>query len=437
MLRIALLALAVVVLSVVPGDAQTATYYLRKSASPVAIPGGTTSFVLDTAAPVATTPVAQSMSVPKGTTVVLPTFFIPTLAAPVTLGLDFDVVAHVSANLSMNKCAILGATIGHVDAGGTQTAIARGTLYFVSVPQGGAGGTTGFVAADVPVTVGCDRPTDDVTLQAGESLAVTLTITNGCKANRTVSVAYDATVAPGSASFSPTLPPDEVFLRACYAKCQQATSKTTAKFLGLKNRCVLRCQGDARKGLVPLNDCYPPYGGATSSCVADPLKGVEAKATASISKICTVSGRCPACYSGGDCTTHTADVVQTFEGAFDSFVPGIYCEPATTATGKCMDATAKSLWKFYASREKCFDKCFSNEAKGIVAPNACNPPATDPVVTACAELVATRARASIDKACFLSTGAVPACWSSITASQWVQLMGIASDGFIPGIYCAL
>src|SRR5262249_12962912 len=147
------------------------------------------------------------------------------------------------------------------------------------VPQGGAGGTVGFVARDIPVSVGCDRPTEDVTILAGESIAVTVTVTNVCKANRTVFLAYDATTAPTAANFAPTQPPDDVFLRACFAKCQLATSKATSKFFAAKNKCVVKCQGLYRKGLGSQSDCLAPYSGVTLACITDSLRGVEAKTT--------------------------------------------------------------------------------------------------------------------------------------------------------------
>jgi len=436
MRKVVLLAGVIVALAATT-RAQTVTYYLHKSASPVAIPGGTTVFTLDEVAPSAPGPVAETVSAPKGTTPTFPTFVAPTFAAPVTLGMDFDVVAYVSANLSMNNCAFFGATIDRVDAAGVRFPIARGTAR-ASVPQGSFGGTVGFAAVTIPVGVGCDRPTDDVTFEAGESVAVTVTVTNACKANRSVSLAYDATSAQAFASFSPTLPPDEVFFRACFNKCQLGLSKAVAKFLIYKNKCVMKCQANARKGLVSVNDCYPPYAGTTAYCVADPLRGVEAKALASIQKACVQPGRCPPCYTGGDCTTHSVDVVQNFEGALDSFVPGIYCDPAITAPKqvKCLDNTAKALWKLYASRSKCYDTCYGNESKSRVAPNSCNPPATDPGTMICLDVARQKAAAAIDKLC-APADAQPSCGGEPypTGSAWANLMAVAVDSFVPSTYC--
>jgi hypothetical protein len=432
MRRIALVMGIVAVLGT-SAAAQTVTLYLHKSPVPVAVPGGTTTFVLDANPPTATTPVVESLSVSKTLTQAFPTFIAPTFAAPATLGLDFDVDVHLSANLAMNGCAVLGATIERVDTAGLRTVVARGTLV-ATVPQGGSGGTVGYSLQDISVSIGCDRPTDDVTIQAGESIAVTVNVMNACKANRTLFLAYDATVAAGDATFSPTLPPDEVFLRACFAKCQQGTSKAIARFVTAKNKCVLKCESNARRGFTSFTECYPPYSGATLACITDPLKGAETKAAASIRKYCPAPGRCPPCYSGGNCVAHADLTVATIESGFDSFVPGIYCENTTVSgIGKCMDGNAKALYKLFASEEKCYDKCFKNEARGLAAPNSCLPLPTDPPTATCLLVAQNKAVAAINTACFLATP--PACYDSITAAAWVNLMSIFVATQIPQTYC--
>src|SRR4029079_2596231 len=125
MRKVVLLAGAFVALAAT-ARAQTVTYYLHKSASPVAVPGGTTIFTMDEVAPAAGSPVAETVSAPKGSVQSFPTFIAPTFAAPATLGMDFDVVVYESANLSMNNCALFAAQIDRVDASGTRFALARG-----------------------------------------------------------------------------------------------------------------------------------------------------------------------------------------------------------------------------------------------------------------------------------------------------------------------
>ncbi len=435
--RTALVIAAIIALATTAsGQTPTTTWYLHESGSPVSVPGGTTTFVLDENTPVASTPVAEMVIVPKGTTQSFPTFIAPAFAAPTTLGLDLDMQVHVSANLSMNDCAIFQALIQRVSDLGVRSFLAQGTLR-TTVPQGGSGGTVGFGLRDIPLSVGCDRPTEDVTIQAGESIAVTVSVTNVCRANRSVFLAYDSTTAPTAAVLGPTPPPDPVFVRACFVKCQLATSKATAKFFAAKNKCVTKCQQSYRKGIGTLSDCYAPYGGITLTCITDPLKGAEAKATVAIQKACNAPGRCPPCYNDGDCTEFSLDWVQNVEGQLDSFVPGIYCDPTTDkALGKCMDNAAKVLWKYSASRAKCYDKCFGNEIKGLVPAGSCDPEPSDPATVACQTVAQSKATAGVNKACG-DIGANPMCgpFPYPTGADWSNLMSIALDGNVPQVYC--
>ncbi len=436
MRTIAMLAASVVVLATTT-SAQTVTYYMHKSGSSVGVPGGSTNIVIDENAPVGSTPVTEAASVSKGVTIAFPTFIAPTFATDTTLGLDFDVTVHVSSNLAMNNnCAILRALIEHVDSGGARTFLAQGTVL-AGIPQGGANGTVGFQARNIPVSVGCDRPQEDVTVHAGESIAVTVSVTNACKANRTVWLAYDSTSAPSTASFSPTLPPDDVFIRACFARCQHATATATVKFFTAKHKCVVRCEANYRKGIGSSSDCLAPYAGLTATCITDPLKGAEAKASLAIRKACNLTGRCPTCYAGGDCTTFADDWVLNIEGQLDSFVPGIWCDPTTDPpVGKCMDYTGNAIWKYYGARQKCYDKCFTNEAKGLVAADSCNAPASDPVTVACIGIAASKATAAIDKYC-ADSGVAPSCGDSYpSGANWTSLASIASDDNMPLLYCA-
>lgn len=417
--------------------ASASTFYLHQTGSPVAVPGGTTTFILDENAPVAGTPVAASVSVPKKTQATLPTFIAPAFAAPATLGLDFNVVVHVSANLAMNACGGVSATIEKVDSGGGRSPLASGSVD-MTIPQGGGGGTTGFAPATVGFSLTCASPTQDASIAAGESIAVTISVTNNCKANRTVFLAYDSTTAPGSATFDPLPPPDPIFLRACFSKCQLATSKATAKFYGAKSKCVLKCQISARKGLVPFTDCDAPYAGATAACVANPFNGAETKATASILKVCTQPGRCPTCY--GDCNEFGFDIVNIYETLIDGLMPTVFCDPTSDKEPfKCMSSVSSLLSKFMAGKAKCYDRCFANEIKGIAAPGSCLPPAVDQLTGLCISRIEDRTRLGVDKYCFTPPAMAPGCYPSSglgTGLDWVDLAEGMEDSIIPGIYCA-
>jgi len=401
----------------------------------VPVPGGTTTFVLDGTAPVAAIPVADSASVPKTTSASFPTFIAETFASPTTIGLYFDVVVHLSANLSMNSCADVSATVERVDTAGVRSLLGSGGTQ-TSIPQGGGGGTTGFAPVSIQLTQDCAAPIEDVTIGAGESIAVTVSVTNRCNANRTVFLAYDATSAPSSATFAPLPPPDPVFLRNCFAKCQLATSKATAKFFGTKTKCIIKCELNARKGYTPFSDCFAPYAGATNTCITDPLKGAESKTEIAIRKVCTDPGRCPTCYSDGNCNDYAIDAVQNFEGVIDSFIPGFYCENTTDKpTAKCQDTTVKTLAKLYASTGKCYDKCFKNERNEYIPEGSCEPPSSDPATDQCISYAQTKAIAAVNKGCFVAPAVAPACWGSIPAADWVNLLSIVSDGTFPEFYC--
>lgn len=433
--RVALLTVGALAVLGTTALAQTSTFYLHETPSPVPVPGGTTTFVLDENPPVATTPDTESRSVSKKTTALFPTFIAPAFAAPAVVGLDFDLVIHLSANLSMNNCAVIAASLARVDSGGAQTFLVNGNVQ-TSLPQGGGGGTTGFAPVTISFIPTCGGPLDDPTIAAGESIAVSISVFNACNANRTVFLASDATTAPGNVTLAPLAPPDPIFLRNCFAKCQLGNSKAGVKFAGAKAKCVMKCVAGARKGYNPYADCYAPYGGATATCILDPLKGSEAKAATSIIKSCTGPGRCPSCYEGGDCDAYAPDQVQNLEGQLDSFVPGVYCEETTDlGKAKCMDGNIKGLTRLLAARSKCYDKCFAGERKGVVVAGSCAPPATDPATATCLDVANAKAIAALDKVCYLAPAFTPACYDFISAATWVNLGSLWNDGNIPGIYC--
>src|SRR4029453_6942333 len=83
----------------------TFTGFLRKSPAAVTGPGGTTTFVLDPAAPVASSPIAESVSVVKNTSAALPAFTAPTFTENTTLPIKVGPPVHLPANLGMGPCA--------------------------------------------------------------------------------------------------------------------------------------------------------------------------------------------------------------------------------------------------------------------------------------------------------------------------------------------
>lgn len=226
-------------------------------------------------------------------------------------------------------------------------------------------------------------------------------------------------------------------------KCQVGVSKAGSKFVGSKTKCASKCIGNAGKAIEPYSDCFAPYGGVTATCIADPLKGAEAKFTAAIRKACDPTFKpgtdCPECYSGGDCTQESADRVANIEGQVDSFGPGVFCEQPGADAGetKCELNTAKNLAKLVGSVNKCYDKCNGNARKGLFAQSNCVPPASDPATQACISGADNKAILGVDKLC-ATAGQIPDCTvpdDYPNGASWVNLVEIAISGNVPGTYC--
>jgi hypothetical protein len=242
-------------------------------------------------------------------------------------------------------------------------------------------------------------------------------------------------------------------------KCQEAQSKAGVKFVSAKAKCVEKCIKGARK-VPPTNpeaDCFPPFGGATLTCIADPIKGAEIKAIQSIDKKCVEVApktECPECYAarggGGPlCTGHGADVVvgglvnppaPSLEAQVDAF-GFVYCNdnPNTAAEDKCQVSLAKALVKFVGCKNKCYDKCEKAMCKGTIPPGSCSPPLPSDLKTAECLFHATKgceakAVGACQKACILPPADAPECYA-FTCSSIVALVESAVDGNIGSNYC--
>jgi hypothetical protein len=240
-------------------------------------------------------------------------------------------------------------------------------------------------------------------------------------------------------------------------KCQTTQSKAGVKFTGCKAKCVAKCIAGARK-VPPLNpeaDCFPPFGGATLTCIADPIKGCEAKGIAAINKGCRaiVPSACPECYSarggGPDCEGHAEDVIvdglsnpssASLETQIDAF-GFVFCNdnPNTAAEDKCQQSLAKALVKFVGCKNKCYDKCNGAQHKGTIPPGSCTPPLpTDGATQICLfdsiKGCETKAIAACNKACITPPADAPECYG-FSCSSIVALVETAIDGNIPSNYC--
>lgn len=239
----------------------------------------------------------------------------------------------------------------------------------------------------------------------------------------------------GIASAAGTLTADEF-------KAQAAFGKAGAKFTDAKTKCVSKCIATAVKLATPQANCLAPAyaDAAVNLCIFDAVKGAEAKAQAAMVKAGLKD--CPECYSGGNCSAQAATIVAALESQIDPFGPLVFCDPAPVAatTLKCELAVSKSLTKYVAARQKCYDKCQANAFKGIGTASACLPPATDAATIACLSdpVKGTEAKTAlaIDKACTLKASN-PACYvpSFDTGAEWASLVAVAIDGNQATTYC--
>jgi hypothetical protein len=218
-------------------------------------------------------------------------------------------------------------------------------------------------------------------------------------------------------------------------KCQNGTATAFAKLLAARAKCLTNCYQDLRDGSVPATDCAPPaFGGGTASCLRDAVQGVEAKALATLAKVCAKD--CPECYANGDCTAKADSVVSAAAAATDSqLVPFLYCgmQSALTAIeAKCQDSTMKRVTKLAGSLAKCAVKCKAQEAAGKVPAGSCAPPAADPATSNCIQVVQGKASAAIDKACSVER---PACYPRFAGLLFAGLTTTVAEGQSGPTYC--
>lgn len=181
-----------------PAPAPAQQLFLRFSAAPVAVPGGSTSFYLDGTAPVAATATVATLQLTTGESGALPTFTAPAFAATTELAPNVVVTLDLSANHTIKRCADVELTLSRIDPGGAATPIGTGAVRSATLPASKQGGAVGFAEIEVAILLGADR-----TIAAGESVALSATVTNVCSSNRGVRLAYDGTGAQSRADLFP------------------------------------------------------------------------------------------------------------------------------------------------------------------------------------------------------------------------------------------
>ena len=224
-------------------------------------------------------------------------------------------------------------------------------------------------------------------------------------------------------------------------KCEAGTSKSLAKFVNAKRRCIQKCLKGGRKNGGPYAECGAPYGGATAGCIQDAEKGAEAKARARNARAC--AKECPACYDAGGNCPDGAGFVAAVETNVDQTDPLVHCLEAagltpTKAEAKCEDGVAKHLAKFAGSKGKCYDKCVDREFKGKIPAGSCTAGSpSDPDTQACIQAAEDKAAGKIDDVCEPS-GATPACYppERDSGADWVGVVENLVDAQTPLVYCS-
>jgi hypothetical protein len=229
-------------------------------------------------------------------------------------------------------------------------------------------------------------------------------------------------------------------------KCMGKTSKAGSKFIASKAKCVTKCIQTIWKGIGDPSDCFAPYGGSTLVCIADSLKGVEAKFALAIRGACDPTFKlgtaCPSCYSGGDCgpSGEALDRVANFENQIDSFFPGLYCQvtpPPFHLQMDCQVTATKGVVKYFAKINRCYDKCYGLVEKGIIPAASCAPPASDPIAMACLADARAATVKYIDHDCHPPPAQPDGCGAPYpTAEDWADLTEVMTNGGVTLTYCA-
>ena len=204
-----------------PAAAQTQSFFLHHSDTPVPIPGGTTTSFLDALAPTATTPVAEEQIIAAGNTASFTTFTTAPFVSDSTVSPIASVRLHLAANAKMKACGAFTTQLFKVATGGGLTPIGTGTVTAANVAQGSSGGTVGAGSHLV------EFPISDTSVLTGEGIALATSFTNGCNINRRVFFAYDGTPAPSRVRFQCCL--------TVAAKCAETKLKT----VGALASCLL------------------------------------------------------------------------------------------------------------------------------------------------------------------------------------------------------
>jgi hypothetical protein len=309
------------------------TGFLRKSATAITVPGGTTTFVLDPTGPVASSPVAESVSVVKNASAAFPAFTAPTFTQNTILPIKIGATVHLSANLGIGSCAQVDGNVLQIDPLGNATVAATVGAVDASIPQGSVNGTVGFA------TFRFERPgiscsfLDGIPILEGGSVALQVVVTNNCDANRTVSLAYDAVTAPGEVDFVIPTEQEALALRnGCQQKCGTDKMKIAASKATSRTKCF-------EKAVQKSTAVDPACLSKADLKLLTAFQSIEARGG------CVFTGDAPAVEAGID-------------SAIGAFVAAL--QPASTegAAVRCAAAKIKAAGKEARDAIKCESAAF-------------------------------------------------------------------------------
>jgi hypothetical protein len=336
-----ILALALMLALSHPAAAQTQSFFLHHSDTPVPIPGGTTTSFLDALAPAATPPVAEEQIIASGNSASFSTFTTAPFASDSTVSPIASVRLHFAANAKMKACGAFTTQLFKVDTGGGLTPIGAGTVTATNVAQGSSGGTVGAGSHLV------EFPISDTSVLTGEGIALATSFTNGCNISRRVFFAYDGKPVPSRVRFQCCL--------SVAAKCAETKLKTVATLAS----CLLGAYAQA----------------ASHDGVLEPerLEKCEIKMTSAFAKT-DGKGGCLILGDGPDRAIDSAAFAATLGTALNPSTHESKCQNAKLKsagkTAKCLlalEAKAAAVGQFLepdpTKAQKCRDKLTIGFAK--------------------------------------------------------------------------
>ena len=158
-------------------------------------------------------------------------------------------------------------------------------------------------------------------------------------------------------------------------KCEAGTSKSLAKFVKAKGKCVQKCLDKPAQGRRAVHRLQRAVRRRHRHAASTTRRRAPRRRRVTGSRR-PARRTCPDCYDAGGNCPDGANFVAAVEGNVDDAGPLVYCLEAagmtpTKAQAKCEDGVAKSLIKFAGSKSKCYDKCVDKEFKGKLPAGSC------------------------------------------------------------------